>query len=154
MASEDCEALLDRALVGRVGTCGPGGVPYVVPMSFAYDAASRTVFLHCATSGHLLRNLAANPLACFEVDEAGDVIATGRYGCDTSQVYSSVICFGRARVLEATDQKRAALGALVKKYVDGLMPDRAYDPELVTIDATAAIALRVETMTGKQRRAS
>jgi nitroimidazol reductase NimA-like FMN-containing flavoprotein (pyridoxamine 5'-phosphate oxidase superfamily) len=153
MAPNDAEALLDRALVGRLGTVGADGAPYVVPMNFVYDAPSRTVFLHCATSGHLLDNLAAETRACFEVDEPGPIIAAGEYGCDTSQVYSSVICFGRAAVLSADPEKRSALELFVQKYVDRLAPDRKYDPEMTTYDATVAIAIQVETMTAKERKA-
>jgi len=152
MAQEDSEALLAKALVGRVGSVGADGAPYVVPMNFVFEAATRTVFLHCADSGHLLENLATEPRVCFEVDEPGALIPTADVACGTSQVYRSVICFGRATVLSADAEKRHALEAFVHKYVDRLTPERQYDTEMTTYDSTIAIALEVETMTGKERR--
>jgi nitroimidazol reductase NimA-like FMN-containing flavoprotein (pyridoxamine 5'-phosphate oxidase superfamily) len=151
MVEAESEGLLARALVGRIGTVGPNGMPYVTPMNFVYDPATRQVGLHCATSGHLLDNLSHSPLACFEVDEPGQVIAYGTTACDTSQVYSSVICFGKARVVSDEKEKETVLNLFVRKYVDQLMPDRHYDPDLTKSDPTVAIVLQVETMTGKRR---
>lgn len=151
MGAPESEELLGRALVGRLGTVGPDGMPYVVPMNFVYDPAVRTVFLHCANTGHRLDNLAHNPLACFEVDEPEAILATGTRACDTSQIYRSVICFGKAIVVSDREEKERALRLFVTKYVDGLMPERRYEPVLTTLDQTTVIALRVETMTGKKR---
>jgi len=151
MAAEDVDGLLGEALVGRVGTVDAHGMPYVVPLNFVYDRPSRTVFLHCATSGHLLENLANNPRVCFEVDEPGEIIATGPDGCSTSQVYRSVIAFGTAAIVQGREEKEAALRLFVQKYVDRLMPERQYDPSLNTTDATTVIAVRLETATGKSR---
>src|SRR5450830_924030 len=99
---QDC---LDRALVGRVGTVGPDGGPYVVPMNLVFDPASKRVYLHCANTGHLLDNLAGNDRVCFEVDEPGELLATGPAGCDTSQAFQSVICFGRAHIVTGSTER-------------------------------------------------
>ncbi|MCL4370600.1 MAG: pyridoxamine 5'-phosphate oxidase family protein [Chloroflexi bacterium] len=149
----ETERLLVEARVGRVGTTDREGVPYVVPMNYVYDAASRTIFLHCAASGHLLDNLAFSSLACFEVDDPGEIIATGPDGCSTSQVYRSAICFGRARVVDGQQDREMALRLFVRKYVDQGMPERRYDPTLNTLASTAVIAMQVERMTGKRRPA-
>lgn len=151
MSPAETEECLTRALVGRIGTVGPEGMPYVLPMNFYYDTARRTLFLHHGTRGHLLENLAHNPSACFEVDEPGPIVAAGPRGCDTGQVYSSVLCFGRARIVEDRSEKEEALDLLVRKYVAGLTPEREYDPGLTLVDATTVIALKVEVMTGKKR---
>lgn len=151
MGEGESLSLLARALVGRLGTAGPEGMPYVVPMNFVYDPRRRTVFLHCAQGGHRLENLAGNPLACFEVDEYGPLVATGPNPCNTAQLYSSVICFGRAAIVTEEDERLRALRLLVQKYVDQLMPERRYEPEMPGAPATVVVALKVETMTGKQR---
>jgi len=151
MDPAECEEMLSRALVGRVGTVGSGGMPYILPMNFFYDASSRTVILHHTTTGHLLDNLAQSASACFEVDELGAVVASGTRACDTGQLYRSVVCFGWARVAEDEVEKRDALHALVRKYIDELTPDREYNPELVGVEKITVIALKVEVMTGKKR---
>ncbi len=152
MEPPEAEGFLQEATVGRMGTVDRDGFPYVVPLNYAYEAASRTIFIHCATSGHLLDNLAYSPLACFEVDEATEIIATGPGACDVSQVYASVICFGRAGVLNEPADRERALRLLVHKYVDQRMPERRYDPELKTASTTTVIAMKVDRMTGKRRQ--
>ncbi len=152
MSATESEELLDRATVGRIATVGAEGFPYVIPISFVYEPEIRTVFLHHATSGHLLENLAHEQRVCFEVDEPGAVLALGPLACDMTHVYKSVLCFGRARVIEAGEEKERALRLLVQKYVERLMPDWRYEPEMRTLDSTVVVAVEVETMTGKQRR--
>lgn len=147
----DVQDCLDRALVGRVGTVRPDGGPYVVPMNFVFDPASKRVYLHCANTGHLLDNLAGNDRVCFEVDEPGELLATGPAGCDTSQAFQSVICFGRAHIVTGSTERDDALRIFVQKYVDRLMPNRVYDPEMKALDETTVIAIDVERMTGKRR---
>lgn len=150
MGAPETEALMARALVGRLGTVGPDGTPYVVPLNFVYDLERRTIFMHCATTGHKLDNLAANPRVCFEVDEPGQVTALGPYACDMTQPFQSAIAFGVARVILDGPEREEALHLLVRKYVDLLMPGHRYEPEFRTTKATAVIALQVETMTGKE----
>ena len=154
MSADQSEQLLTRALVGRLGTSGPDGTPYVTPMNFVYDAAGRTIYFHCATAGHMLENLTQNPRACFQTDEPGEVLATGPAACDTSHAYRSVICFGHATVVAGEQERSRVLDMFVDKYVRQLMPDREFDPEMPPseMDRTEVIVMRVERMTGKQRQ--
>ncbi len=152
MGVPETEALLARALVGRLGTVGPDGTPYVIPLNFVYDPERRILFMHCATTGHKLDNLAANSRACFEVDEPGEITALGPYACDIAQPYRSAVCFGTARIVFDGPEREEALHLLVRKYVDLVMPGHQYKPELRTLKATSVIALQVETMTGKERK--
>jgi nitroimidazol reductase NimA-like FMN-containing flavoprotein (pyridoxamine 5'-phosphate oxidase superfamily) len=154
MGRAESGELLERALVGRIGTVSENAVPYVVPMNFVYDPSSSAIFVHCAISGHLLENLAVNPRICVEVDEPGEIIAAGDDACDTSQVYKSVICFGTARIVADAEEKVQILRLFALKYIDRVMPDRKYEIDFRTIDTTVAIAINVERMTGKTRSAS
>ena len=38
--------------------------------------------------------------ACFEIDEAGQVFAYGRFECDTGTSYASVIALGRIALVQ------------------------------------------------------
>ena len=130
---------------------GPDGWPYVTPVNFVYDAGAGWIYLHCATSGHLLDNLASSPLACFEVDEPGDILGSGPDVCETSQLFQSVISFGRGSVVADEEKRLQVLGMFAVKYVDRLMPGRSYSKGFPTAGATAVIAIQVEQMTGKAR---
>jgi hypothetical protein len=150
MSEEDSVALLQRALVGRIGTVDAEGTPYVVPLNFVYEEEGRRVHFHLARGpGHLSSNLSFSPKACFEVDEFGAFVATGDAGCDTDQQFESVVCFGRAAVVpdEAESERIARL--FFRKYVDQNMSGRSYDPELVWLAAVQFFTVQVDVMTGK-----
>ncbi len=154
MSQEESQALLLRCLVGRVGTVGDDGMPYVTPVNYVYDPRARRIYLHHSPNkeGHLLANLRHSNKVCVEVDERGPVAATGDYACDTTQVYQSVICFGCMSAIDDPAEKRRVMGLLVRKYIDGLMPGRTYNPEMVELGRTMVLALEIEVMTGKQRK--
>ncbi len=148
MAPAQAEAFLERCAVGRIGTVGADGTPYVTPMNYVYHRASRTVLMHHVKSGgHLLANLKHSPRVCFEADESGQVLADGPTGCDVGQVYDSVVCFGTARLIEAREEKLAACARINAKYAPSLPRD--VFPQL---DAIVVIAIDVERMTGKAKR--
>ena len=152
MPEEDSVALLGRALVGRVGTVGADGMPYVVPMNFVYEHAAHTIHLHVAKQpGHLAENLKLSSKVCFEVDEVGALIATGETGCETDHVYESVICFGQARVVPDLDERVRIARLFVQKYVDQAMPGRSLKPGLVFQDIVDFVSVEVSIMTGKRR---
>jgi pyridoxamine 5'-phosphate oxidase-like protein len=85
---------------------------------------------------------------CFEVDEAGDMVAYGRFECDTSIAYRSVVAFGRIRVVEETASKTRFFTALVRTYGDaaGKRPPGLF-PRLGDI---TLYALTLERLTGKE----
>lgn len=152
MTREECEVLLSHALVGRLATADLEGMPYITPMNFVYDSATNTLYLHSGRHvGHMQTNLRANPRVCFEVDEPGPVIATGAYGCNTSQIFESIVMFGTARILEDEAERRDVLHRFIDRYIRGLMPDREFNPELNLFASTTSYAITVQIMTGKRR---
>lgn len=145
-------ALLQGALVGRVGTVGSDGMPYVVPMNFVYEPAGRRIHLHLARNpGHLAENLKFSPKVCFEVDEPGPVIATGETACETDHAYESVICFGEARVVSDQTERTRIARLFVQKYVDRGMPGRLCKPGLVYLEIVDFVTIEIAVMTGKRR---
>src|SRR2546426_11597299 len=98
MSVEDTNALLASGFCGRLATIGPDGYPYVVPLLYVW--MDGRIFVHnTAATGHLRRNVDHESRVCFEVDEPGEIFAYGRFECDTSVSYSSVIAFGRISVV-------------------------------------------------------
>ena len=152
MSEEDSAALLQRALVGRIGTVGADGMPYVVPMNFVYEQAGRRIHLHLGRQpGHLAENLKSSPKLCFEVDEPGPLIATGETACETDHVYESVICFGQGRVASDLAERTRIARLFVQKYVDQGMPGRSYKPGLVYLEIVDFVTIEVAVMTGKRQ---
>jgi nitroimidazol reductase NimA-like FMN-containing flavoprotein (pyridoxamine 5'-phosphate oxidase superfamily) len=136
--------------VGRVGTVGPDGTPYITPMHYAYDPGSNRVYLHVSSKkGHLLANLEHSSQVCFEVDEVGELVIQGNDGCAASQSYRSVVCFGEMRVVSDPQEKERISWLLIDKYVrkTGL----SENPTLGPVDHIICLEMDIRIMTGKER---
>lgn len=152
MFDEDSKALLQRALVGRIGSVDPEGTPYVVPLNFVFEGQPRRIHLHLAKQpGHLASNLKFSPTVCFEVDEPGPLIATGDTGCETSHAYESAVCFGRARVVTDEHERTRVARLFVRKYLEGQMPGRSYNPGLPLLSTVDFVTVEIDVITGKRR---
>lgn len=117
MSADEAWEILRRAPVGHLGTVGPDGWPYVVPVFFV--VVDGTIYLHSARSGHKLDNLRANPRVCLQVEELVGLVRPPHSPCEASAYYRSVVVFGTARTVEAGEERAAALRELVRKYLPG-----------------------------------
>jgi hypothetical protein len=114
-----------------------------------YVCMDGEVFVHNTRArGHLRENVDREPRVCFEVDEAGEVFAYGRFECDSTVAYRSVIIFGRIRVVEDLPTKRRFCDGLMAKYAkkDWERPKGFYP----RIDQITVYAISVERMSGKE----
>lgn len=147
MSDEDARAFLENGHTGRLATVGPEGWPYVTPL--LYVTIDEDVWVHNTRAvGHLRRNIEHEPRVCFEVDEPGEVFPYGRFECDTSLAYRSVVVFGRVRVVEDADDKARFCDALMAKYGDASWerPVGVYP----RMDQITVYAIAVERLTGKE----
>jgi nitroimidazol reductase NimA-like FMN-containing flavoprotein (pyridoxamine 5'-phosphate oxidase superfamily) len=147
MAEDRARETLERGFCGRLATVGEDGAPYCVPL--LYVCMDGEVFVHNTRArGHLRENVDREPRVCFEVDEAGEVFAYGRFECDSTVAYRSVIIFGRIRVVEDLPTKRRFCDGLMAKYAkkDWERPKGFYP----RIDQITVYAISVERMSGKE----
>ena len=143
----EMEALLVRRAIGQLATTTEDG-PYVVPVNYLF--AEGCIYLHSGPKGRKIEALRTDPRVCFLVDEAGPQVTWER-GCGISQIYESVMCFGKAEFVEGLEERRRILDMMVHKFV----PADASPPLLnVNVGKTAVIKIRVEWMTGKANRIS
>ncbi len=145
----DARALdfLARGYCGRIATVGPDGWPYCVPLLYVW--ADGEVLVHnAAAGGHFRANVEHEPRVCFEVDEAGEVFDYGRFECDSSVAYCSVVVFGTVRIVQDTAAKQRFFDALMEKYgkPDSGRPKHFY-PRL---DDITLYAIAPERITGKE----
>ena len=138
-----CAEILRRGTSGVLAVAGDGGYPYAVPLSYVYDG--QTVYFHSANTGHKVDAIVREPRASFCVIDRDEVLPEA-----FTTAYRSVIVFGRVRVLEETEEKRAAVEKLALRYAPNVPEaDRAaeidrYWPSL------AVLALTPEQITGKE----
>src|SRR5215471_6165325 len=147
MAEARALEVLARGFCGRIATVGADGWPYCVPLLYVW--ADGEVRVHnAATRGHLRANVEHNRRVCFEVDEAGEVFNYGRFECDTSVAYRSVVVFGAIRIVDDDSAKQRFFDALMAKYgkSDSSRPKHFY-PRL---DQIALYAIAPERITGKE----
>ena len=90
--SREMEALLERMPVGRLAVMTEDG-PYVAAVKYLFFEGN--LYFHSALSGSKIEALQTDPRACFLVDEVGPQVIWEE-GCGISQIYKSVVCFGRA----------------------------------------------------------
>jgi len=146
--SQEMELLLEEAAVGRLAVTTKDG-PYVVPVNYLFFEGN--IYFHSALSGRKVESIQANPRVCFLVDEVGPQILYER-GCGISQIYKSVICFGKAEFVEDPIEKRAILERLVQKYVPSSYPFPPMKDQ--NIQMTAVLRIVVETMSEKAHEPS
>ncbi len=149
MSPDRIAELLATGYSGHLGTVGPDGMPYVCPLLYIWK--EDRIWVHnTAAPGHLQNNVRHDPRACFEIDQAGTIYPYGRFQCDTSIEYRSVVLFGRLDIIDDRPSKTAFFDGLLAKYypADTTRPAGFY-PRL---DDVTVYALSVERMTGKETR--
>lgn len=142
LAPEEAVRIMEEGAYGVLGTVDADGWPYAVPLSYVW-LDGRIVF-HCAPEGHKMDALRANPRVSFAVVGSNEVRPAAY-----TNVYTSAIAFGTARVVEDEAEKRALCRAFALRYCAGL--EEGVDEEIdKLIGRTALVAITVERLTGKQ----
>ena len=142
--SREMELLLGHMQVGRLAVTTEDG-PYVVAVNYLFLDGS--IYFHSGLSGRKLEALRADSRVCFLVDEVGPQVLSER-GCGISQIYKSVICFGRAEFVESPPEKRVILERMVQKYVPSCYPLSPMTDD--NIEKTAVVRIVIESMSGKE----
>lgn len=96
----EIENLLRTQLVGRIG-CYDGNLPYVVPISYAYDGQ----YIYCHSyEGKKIDIMRKNPKICFQVDEMKDMAN-----------WKSVMGWGEFEELTDKEERDKGLLVLLKR---------------------------------------
>ncbi len=140
----EMELLLERMPVGRLAVTTEDG-PYIVAVNYLFFEGS--IYFHSALAGRKMDALRADPRVCFMVDEIGPQVVWGE-GCGISQIYKSVVCFGKAEFVEGQVEKRRILERMVQKYVPPSYPSVLMKDE--NLKKTAVVKIIVESMSGKE----
>ena len=147
MSRERTLEILAGGFCGRLATIGADGYPYCVPLLYVWMDGE--IYLHNTSArGHLRANVDSDARACFEMDEPSEVFPYGRFECDTSVAFRSVIAFGKIRVVEDVETKQRFFEMLMAKYAKrGADRPTSFFPR---IDQVTLYAVGVERMTGKE----
>lgn len=137
--------ILQEGEYGVLSTVDAEGQPYGVPLNYALKGSN--IYFHCALTGHKLDNLLANEKVSFCVVGHSKVVPA-----DFTSEFASVIVTGTAEEIYA-EEKYEALVSLIEKYCAEFVEEgRRYIEKLDS--ETAAVALRIDSMTGKRSPAT
>ncbi len=142
--AREMELLLEDMPVGRLAVMTEDG-PYVVAVNYLFLEGN--IYFHSGQSGRKIEALRADSRVCFLVDDVGPQVIWER-GCGITQIYKSVVCFGKAEFVEGPAEKMRILEKLVRKFVPANQPfSPMKDQDIVK---TAVVKIVVESMSGKE----
>ena len=121
--------------------------PYVVPLHYGYkmEDGKLTFYMHCAKEGHKLDCLKANNNVFVEIDK-GESLITADKACAYGSEFQSVMCRGRAYIVEDPAEKIAGLELLMKTQTG---EDFKITEEMASI--ATVLRVDVESYTAKIR---
>ena len=138
--------ILDEGFVCHVAFVSDGQ-PFVIPT--AYGRVGDRLYLHGARASRMLKALGAGADVCVNVTLV-DGLVLARSAFHHSINYRSVVVFGRARVVETDDEKRAALLAFMEHVVPGRWSE-VREPNKQELDATLVLSLALDEASAKVR---
>lgn len=109
MSDVETMKILELGEYGILAVLNTEGYPYAVPVNYVSDGEK--LWVHCALEGVKIEAIRAHTSVSFTV--------VGRHAVDAkrfSSDYESVICFGKARVIEDTAFKVKVLQRFIEKY--------------------------------------
>lgn len=140
---DEMERLLKEEKVGYLGL-SLGGKPYVVPLDYCYSEGR--IWFHCGFTGKKLDILKRNPQVCFTVArQTGEMREHAGDPCHVDS--DSVICYGRAKVLEDIVEREIALNSFNRSFRPG-----AADVPLERVKNCCVVEITIFEMTGRQER--
>ena len=143
LLNEACSEILHRGTSGVLALAGDEGYPYAVPISYVYDGEK--LYFHSAKAGHKLDAILREPKASFCVIDQDQIVPE-----EYTTYFRSVIAFGRIRILEDEEEKRAAIEKLALKYA----PDDSAENRRRAIDREwkplCMLEMSIDHLSGKE----
>jgi len=140
LSKEDTVKVLERCTNGIMACLGDDDYPYAVPFNYVYY--NDKIYFHSAKSGHKVDAIIKNPKVSFAVVDKDKIVSE-----EYTSYFSSVIAFGKARIVEG-DEWNDSFMALVEKY-SGDMPNDAKHSKVEGCTESLIVAIDVEYITGK-----
>ena len=141
---DEMEKLLREEEIGYLGL-SLDGKPYVVPLNYSYSEGK--IYFHCGQKGNKLVCLRANPQVCFTVARQLAEVREHAGGNPCHVDSDSVICYGKARMIENLDERSQALNAFNRRY----RPNATDVPE-ERVRNCGVVEIRISEMTGRRER--
>lgn len=150
MTQGQVKRLLAEEDTGYLCLSSKKGKPYGVPVSYAF-IGGRIVF-HCSLKGRKLDIIRENPAACFIVSRHPDKVKPHHPENGCKYRYESVICSGRARIIEGLKERHRLLNRFLSHFnvrlgkpaKDNLIPE-------AVAKGVGCVVIDVSTITGRRK---
>ena len=139
-------SIIDEARICHVGIT-LDKQPYVIPM--ALGRTGRKLLLHGSVVSRLINSLVEGLPCCVTVTHL-DGLVLARSAFHSSMNYRSVMVFGKAKLLNDPEEKRAGLDALVEHLAPGRLAELRASTRK-ELNATSLLCLPIETFSIKTR---
>ena len=139
-------SIVDEGFICHVGFV-VDGQPYVIPTGYA--RVDDHLYIHGSAASRMLRNLSKGVEVCVTVTLI-DGLVLARSAFHHSINYRSVVILGRARLVDAEEEKNLALEALTEHIVPGRWADVRWPTEL-ELKATTVLKLAIDEASAKVR---
>ncbi len=141
---EEMEEFLREEEIGYLGLA-LDGEPYVVPLNYSYSEGK--IYFHCSLKGKKLGFLKKNPRVCFSVARQLAEVREHAGGNPCHVDSDSVICYGKARLIEDLEERSGALNGFNRRY----RPTAPDVPE-ERVKNCGVVEITVSEMTGRRER--
>ena len=142
LSEDECIEILKKSTSGVLGVIGDEGYPYTVPVSHAYKDGK--LYFHGAKTGHKNDGIAGCEKVSYCVIAKDDIVQER-----VTTYFRSVICFGKARIIEDPEKRKQAAVLIGEKFA----PDNreGYMNEIEKrFPPLAVFEITIEHMTGKE----
>ena len=141
---KEMEKLLVEKRVGYLGMSN-NDKPYVIPMTYGY-IEGRIIF-HCALKGRKIELIRNNANVCFTVSRYFGEMVSHPQGAECHINSDSVICYGRARIIDDLEERCEVLNAFNR-----CLQRNAREITLEEVKHCLAVEIVVDEMTGRTER--
>lgn len=141
LSKQEIEEILAKATHGTLALNGDDGYPYSVPVNFVYSDGK--IYFHGAAEGYKFECISKDAKVSFSVVGMDDI-----QSAQFTSLFSSVIIFGKVKILKTREEKLAAM----YKMVDKFSPDHIEGGRKYAENGCEACGyeLTIEHMTGKR----
>lgn len=84
-----------------------GNLPYIVTLSYGYEADRQAIYMHCSKSGLKTDYILKNPITCATIIENHGYVQD-----DCTQKYRSVVIWGKISIVENLEEKKHGFSIL------------------------------------------
>lgn len=139
---EKCDEILNKAASGVLCEFGDDEYPHGVPMSFAYR--DNKLYFNCMPTGHKIDAIKKHDKVSFTIIETDNAIPE-----EYTSYFRNVIVFGKARIVEDSEEKIQLHEYLVEKYSPEYM-EGCYEIFKDRITWMGAFIVDIDHVSGKE----